>query len=66
MQRRITNLTLKIGLPVLTGQFLFDWLSSDLWSATDHLPERAILIFAVLLLWAVFRERRDRKNQTFC
>jgi hypothetical protein len=64
MQRRIIDLSVKVGLPVLTGQFVFDWLSSDLRSAITHLPTRAILIFAVLLLWAAFREHRERKKRT--
>lgn len=63
MQRRLTNLIAMIGLPVLIGQFLFDWISNDLSSAASHLPVRAFLIFAVLLAWAVLRERHERKKR---
>jgi hypothetical protein len=65
MQHRLASLTIKVGLPVLIGQFLSDWISNGLLSAAGHLPLRAILIFAVLLMWAAFREYRERKNQTF-
>lgn len=65
MPRRLSSLTIKIGLPVLIGQFLFDWVSNGFLAAAGHLPVRAILIFAVLLLWALFREHRERKNQNF-
>jgi len=64
MQRRVLNLILKVGLPVLGGQFAFDWISSDLNSAVSYLPTRAILILAVLLVWTAFREYRERKKQT--
>ncbi|WP_283514331.1 hypothetical protein [Sphingomonas sp. 2R-10] len=53
-----------IGLPVLIGQFLFHWASNDLPSAASHLPVRALLVFAVLLAWAILRERHERKKQT--
>ena len=65
MQRRLVSLTLKLGLPVLIGQFLFDWVGNDLRSAASHLPVRAALLFAVLLVWAAFREHRARNKQTF-
>jgi hypothetical protein len=65
MQRRLTNMTVKVGLPVLVGQFLFDWISSHLRSALSHLPIRVIVVFAVLLLWAAFTEHRARKKRTF-
>ncbi len=64
MQRRLTNLVAMIGLPVLIGQFLFDWISNDLPSAASHLLVRAFLIFAVLLAWSILRERHERKKQT--
>lgn len=65
MQRRLAKLISKIGLPVLIGQFLFDWLHGDLRSALAHLPVRAALLFAVLLAWAMFREHRERKKRAF-
>lgn len=64
MLRRIMDLLGKVGLPVLTSQFLFDWLNSGLRSAIAHLPTRAILILAVLLLWAAFRMGREHKKRT--
>ena len=64
MQRRVLYLILMVGLPVLVGQFAFDWINSDLNSAVSHLPTRAILILAVLLVWTAFREYRDRKTRT--
>jgi|GEM_PF-3422938 len=65
MQRRITKLIVMVGLPVLLGQFVFDWFSKDLQSALGHLPTRAIVIFAVLLMWAALREHRERQKRTF-
>ena len=65
MQRRLTSLIATIGLPVLIGQFLFDWLYGDLRSALAHFPVRAALLFAVLLAWAMFREHCERKKQAF-
>ncbi|MEO8375037.1 MAG: hypothetical protein ABI471_07420 [Sphingomonas bacterium] len=65
MQRHLASLILKIGLPVLSGQFASDWLSSALRPALAHLPVRAIFLFAVLLVWAAFREYRESKKQTF-
>ncbi len=64
MQRRVLYLILMVGLPVLVGQFAFDWINSDLNSAVSHLPTRAILILAVLLVWTAFREYRARKKRT--
>ena len=64
MQRRIT-LIIMVGLPVLIGQFVFDWIDSDLRSAVGHLPLRAILILLVLLIWAAFREHHERKKRNF-
>lgn len=64
MQRRVLYLILMVGLPVLVGQFAFDWINSDLNPAVSHLPTRAILILAVLLVWTAFREYRDRKKRT--
>ncbi len=64
MQRRVLNLILMVALPVLAGQFAFDWINSDLNSAVSHLPTRAILILAVLLVWTVFWEYRERKKRT--
>ena len=64
MQRRVLYLILMVGLPVLVGQFAFDWINSDLNSAVSYLPTRAILILAVLLVWTAFREYRDRKKRT--
>jgi hypothetical protein len=64
MERRVLYLILMVGLPVLVGQFAFDWINSDLNSAVSHLPTRAILILAVLLVWIAFREYRDRKTRT--
>ncbi|KQS48476.1 hypothetical protein ASG20_15440 [Sphingomonas sp. Leaf198] len=63
MQRRVLNLIVIVGLPVLIGQFAFDWINSGLNSAASHLPTRAILILAVLLVWSVFREYRERKKR---
>jgi hypothetical protein len=65
MQHRLKSLTIKVGLPVLVGQFLFDWISGSLPAAASHLPVRAFYIFAVLLLWTAFREQRERKNRIF-
>jgi len=64
MQRRVLHLILMVGLPVLVGQFAFDCINSDLNSAVSHLPTRAILILAVLLVWTAFWEYRDRKKRT--
>jgi undecaprenyl pyrophosphate phosphatase UppP len=64
MQRRFLNLILIVGLPVLVGQFAFDWIDSDLNSAVSHLSTRALLVLAVLLVWTAFREYRERKKQT--
>ena len=64
MQQRLTSLIAIIGLPVLIGQFLFDWNSDDLASAVSHLPVRAVLIFAVLLAWTALRERHGRRKRT--
>jgi predicted Na+-dependent transporter len=64
MQRRVLYLILMVVLPVLVGQFAFDWINSDLNSAVSHLPTRAILILAVLLVWTAFWEYRDRKKRT--
>ena len=64
MQRRVLYLILMVGLPALVGQFAFDWINSDLTSAVSHLPTRAILILAVLLVWTAYREYRDRKKRT--
>jgi hypothetical protein len=65
MQRRLASLILKIGLPVLIGQFASDWFSSALRPALAHLPVRAVLLFALLLAWAAFREYRERKKRIF-
>ena len=64
MPRRMLKLIVIVGLPVLVGQFAFDWINSDLNSAVSHLLTRAILILAVLLVWIAFREYRDRKTRT--
>ena len=63
--RRLITLAIKVGLPVLAGQFLCDWISDNLLSAAGHLPVRAVLMVAVLLSWAAFQEYRGRKNQPF-
>jgi hypothetical protein len=65
MQRRVKNLIVMVGLPVLIGQFVFDGIESNFESAVAHLPMRAIVIFAVLLVWAAFREQREAKKRTF-
>jgi len=65
MQRRLIALILKIGLPVLAGQFLFDWLSNNLAAAVGHLPVRAAFLIAILFGWAAFREHQARNNQPF-
>jgi hypothetical protein len=65
MQHPLRSLTIKVGLPVLVGQFLYDLITSGLPSAAGHFPRRAASIFAVLLLWAAFRGYRERKNRTF-
>jgi hypothetical protein len=54
-----------IGMPVLIGQFLFDWLHGDLRSALAHLLIRGALLFALLLAWTALREHRERKKPTF-
>lgn len=64
MRRRMLKLIVIVGLPVLVGQFAFDWIDSDLRSAISHVPTRAILILAVLLVWAAFREYRERRKRT--
>lgn len=64
MRRRILKLIVMVGLPVLIGQFAFDWIESDLQSAISHLPTRALLILAVVLVWAAFREYRERRKRT--
>jgi len=64
MARRILKLIVIVGLPVLVGQFAFDWIDSDLRSAISHVPTRAILILAVLLVWVAFREYRERRKRT--
>ncbi len=64
MQRRILKLIVMVGLPVLIGQFAFDWIDSDLQSSISALPTRAILILAVLLLWTAFQEYRERRKRT--
>ncbi len=64
MQRRILKLIVMVGLPVLIGQSTFDWIDSDLQSAISHIPTRAILILAVLLVWAAFREYREHRERT--
>ncbi|KQN08183.1 hypothetical protein QP178_05115 [Sphingomonas aurantiaca] len=64
MARRILKLIVIVGLPVLVGQFAFDWIDSDSRSAISHVPTRAILILAVLLVWAAFREYRERRKRT--
>lgn len=64
MQRRILKLIVMVGLPVLIGQFAFDWIESDLQSSISALPTRAILILAVLLLWTAFQEYRERRKRT--
>ena len=63
MQRRILNLIVMVGVPILIGQFAFDWINSGQNFAVSHLPTRAILILAVLLVWSVFREYRERKKR---
>lgn len=63
MQRRVANLIVMVGLPVLIGQFVFDWIDSNLQSAVSHLPIRTILVFSMLLLWAASREHRERKKK---
>jgi hypothetical protein len=65
MQRRFVSLAARVGSPVLVGQFLFDWISSDVRSALEHLPVRASIIVALLLLWASIREHRDRNKRKF-
>ncbi len=64
MQRRLANLIVRVGIPVLVGQFLFDWVSHDMRSALGHVPIRASLIFAVLLIWATYRDYRERNKRT--
>lgn len=64
MQRRILKLIVMVGLPVLIGQFAFDWIESDLQSAISHLPTRTLLILAVVLVWAAFREYRECRKRT--
>ena len=64
MPRRILKLIVIVGLPVLVGQFTFDWIDSNLRSAISHVPTRAILILAVLLVWAAFRKYREGRKRT--
>ena len=64
MQRRVLNLAVMVGLPVLIGHFIFDWIDDDISAAVRHFPIRAVLIVAVSFLWAVFREYRERKKRT--
>jgi membrane protein DedA with SNARE-associated domain len=63
MQRRLLRIIVMVGLPVLIGQFAFDWIESDLQSAISHFPTRAILILAVLLVWAAIWEYRERRKR---
>ncbi|MBB3693172.1 hypothetical protein [Sphingomonas sp. BK580] len=65
MQRRLRHLAFKIGLPVLAGQYLSDWIDSGFSFALDHFPVRAILLLSLLLLCAAYQEHRARKKQTF-
>jgi len=64
MRHRLTSLVIKVGLPVLVGQFLFDLASSGLAAAVAHLPLRAALILAVLLLWGAARESYKRHKRS--
>lgn len=65
MQRRVTNLIIMVGLPALIGQFIFDWFDKDLRYALGYLPMGVIVISSTLLMWAAFRQRRERKKRTF-
>jgi hypothetical protein len=64
MQRRLILLIIKIGLPVVTGQFLYDWYHRSVAKAVADLPIRAVLIVAVLSAWWAFSEYRDSKKRT--
>ncbi|PZN92133.1 MAG: hypothetical protein DCF31_17510, partial [Alphaproteobacteria bacterium] len=65
MQRRLAMPIVTVGLPTLAGQFVFGWATSDLRSALGQLPMRAAVVLAILLLWAMFREHRERRKRTF-
>ncbi|MBB3692009.1 hypothetical protein [Sphingomonas sp. BK580] len=65
MRRRLKHLAFRIGLPVLAGQYLFDWMNSGFTFALDHFPVRAILLLSLLLLRAAYQEHRARKKQSF-
>jgi hypothetical protein len=65
MKRRLISLLIKIGLPVLVGQFIFQWVNSDLLAAARSLPIRALTMLVLLMAWAAFQEHRERKKRTF-
>lgn len=65
MMHRLISLLTKIGLPVLSGQFIFDWYDIGLPAAARHFPTRAALMLILLTAWAAFREHRERKKKPF-
>ena len=64
MHRRLIHLIIKNGLPVLTGQFLYDWFRRGFPTAVINLPIRVAVMMAILSAWWAFREYRERKKTT--
>jgi hypothetical protein len=63
--RPLLEYPIKIGLPLLGGQFIADWLFKGLAYSASNLPERAAADLAVILTWAAVVTHRQRKKQTF-
>jgi len=65
MRERSWRLPVRIGLPVLAGEFVADWLwSKSLPDAAHRLPMRVVVMLAVILIWTAFRHWRSERTQT--
>jgi hypothetical protein len=64
MKRRLILLIIKIGVPVVAGQFLYDWYQLGLTKAVGGLSIRAVLVVAILTAWWAFNEYRDVRKRS--
>jgi hypothetical protein len=65
MRDRYWYLPAQVALPVLAGQFLFDWANDGFSDAIGHLPLRAGLTLAIALGWSLMRKRREEKQSPY-
>lgn len=64
MHRSYWYLPIKVAVPVLIGQFLFDCVSGGVAQAADKLPVRAAVLLAVVIVWSAWRRRRKLQKSS--